>query len=183
MSPQPIEPVVLTETESTALEEKLDRLGAPRSPNETEPSGVRSGAMRLEVEPDFVRKPVIISEREINALIGKNTDLADKIRVSLSRDRIQIKANIPIPEDMPFVGGQTFRLNLSTKLVVGDERLTLMLEDIAVGGIPLPNAWIQDIKGRDMLAEMQEDDRLRTVMEGIEKLEVQDGQIVFIPAE
>lgn len=179
----PMDPVVLTEPEETALEQKLERLGGPRRDTGPEPPGSPTGAMTVPLDDEFARRPVIITEREINGLIGHNTDLADKVRVSLNQDRIDVRVHFPIPEEAPVLGGQVFRLNLRTRLVLRDRRLQLTLEEVAIGGIPIPNAWIQDAKGRDLLAQYQEDERLRTLMEGIEHLEIQDGQIVFVPAE
>lgn len=184
MSPPPIEPVVLSQTEEAALDEKLELLGGSRADGQaSEPAGTRSGRLDFEVDQDFVRKPVLISEREINGLIARNPELAGKVSVSLTQDRIKVSANIPLPPDVPMVGGQTLRLKMLTKLVVADGRSMLMLEDLAVGGIPIPSAWLQDVKGRDLLADIQQDEGMQALLQGIEKLEIQDGQILFLPAK
>ena len=64
------------------------------------------------------------------------------------------------------------------------EELVVMVDSVALGGVPLPNAWIMDIKHKNLADELFPDEESqRTFMAGIEKLEVNDGEIIFVPAE
>ena len=80
-----------------------------RPTGEVEPSapgGVQPEAYR---ERDEDRE-VTLTEREVNALLARNTDLARKVAVDLSEDLVSIKLLVPVDEDFPLLGGQTVRL-------------------------------------------------------------------------
>lgn len=188
MEARPIEPTVLSEAEQVELEEKLERLGADAglAPEVGSEEEIKEAGQVLPIDEEdvFERKPVIITEREINAMIGHNTDFDDKVKVELRRDRIKVKVNFPVPHDAPFFGGKTFRFNLGAKVKIDDENLVVMVDSVALGGMPLPNAWIMDIKHQNLADEFFPDEESKTMfMAGIEKLEVNDGEIVFVPAE
>ena len=190
LNPKPIEPTVLTAEEQEVFEEKIEIVMESQDEAETvEAPATEQGTQVLETEEveedeDFIRKPLILTERELNSIIGRNTDLADKVYVSLRRNRIQFKGNFPVPEDLPFMGGKTIRINVRSRLELVDGRLELRIENLALGGIPVPGAWIQDIKGKDLLSEaFADDDFVRALSEGVESLEVENGQIVLLLAE
>ena len=194
LNPKPIEPTVLTVEEQQVFEEKMEIVMEAQddSPAGTlvEQPAVETGTQILEAveeveeDEDFIRKPLVLTERELNSLIGHNTDLADKVYVTLRRNKIQFKGNFPVPDDFPILGGKTIRINVRSHLELVDGRLELRIENIALGGIPIPGAWIQDIKGKDLLSEaFSDDDFVRALSDGVESLEVEDGQIVLMLAE
>lgn len=190
LQPRAIEPVVLSEQENEALDIKLERVrGDPVEPP-VEPPAQPAGEVVLrstpgiENEEDFDRKPLVFSEREINALIARNTDLAERVKVRLRRDRVQILGNFPVPEDAPFLGGRTIRINILTRVLAVDGRMEIRLENLALGGVPLPNAWLGDLKGKDLAVEVFNDPDLSSAFsEGIEQLQVVDEEIRILLAE
>ena len=183
-----IEPTVLTQEEEVILEDKLeqlregeDNLDEIRSEAKVEETGE---TLSWDEDDGVIRGPIHITEREINAMIGKNTELADRVKVKLRPDRIKIAANLPVPEDAPILGGKTLRFNLSTKVKVVEDQLVVEVESVGLGGMPIPNAWIMDIKNKNLAEEFFPDEKSRqTFMAGVEKLEVNEGEIVFVPAE
>lgn len=192
LNPAAMERVVLTERESAEFEAKLERvrLAAEESPGEPTPPA-RDGEVVLpttpepeELDEDFVRRPLVLSERELNALIGRNTDLAERVQLRLRPNRVQLKANFPVPEDAPFFGGRTIRVNILNRVEMVDGRLRIMLENVSMGGIPLPSAWIGDIKGRDLAFDLFSDPGMaRAFQDGIEDCKVEEGQITLMLAE
>lgn len=194
LNPKPIEPTVLTAEEQQVFDEKIEIVmeaqDEPPVGSSVEAAAVEAGTQVLnageevEEDEDFIRKPLVLTERELNSIISKNTDLADKVYVSLRRNRIQFKGNFPVPDDLPLWGGRTIRINVRNRLELVDGRLELRMENIALGGIPVPSAWIQDIKGKDLLSDVfADDDFVRALSEGVESLEVENGQIVLMLAE
>lgn len=58
------------------------------------------------------------------------------------------------------------------------------LEDVTVGGVPCPNAWLGGLKGRNLMEGYKNDDPfLKAFAEGIEDLEVVDGELRVLLAE
>lgn len=132
---RPIKPVTLNEPEWRQLEEKLP---AARPDNTYEP-GERS---------------ISLSEREVNALLERNTGLGNRLQLSFDRGAVNARFAIPVPDDVPILGGITIRGR--GRMLAGTESdgtPRLMLQDVTVFGISLPNAWLGGLKNRDLLVE------------------------------
>ena len=56
-------------------------------------------------------RSISLTERELNALLAKNTNLARKLAIDMSDDLMSARAIIPVDEDFPVLGGQTIRVN------------------------------------------------------------------------
>ena len=81
-------------------------------------------------------------------------------------------------------GGKTLRVNLVTRMEIVDDLLEIQVESLALGGVPIPSAWMADVKSQNIFAELFPDEESqRTVMAGIDTFEVKDGEIVFVLAE
>lgn len=52
------------------------------------------------------------------------------------------------------------------------------MEDLSVGGISLPNAWLGDIKGVDLIAKnLEKDPAIQRFLAGIQELEMHAGSL------
>jgi hypothetical protein len=60
-----------------------------------------------------IKREINFTERELNALLAKNTDLARKLAIDLSDDLVSAKLLVPIDEDYPILGGKTLRVRTS----------------------------------------------------------------------
>ena len=191
------EPVVLTRQEQQVFEEKIRILSLRDGDDEREaqPSLPDSPDVEIAVAPeaepdaepldeDFIRKPVVITERELNSMFGTDPDFAGTVRFTLKKDTIQFKVNYPVEDDVPVLGGKTIRLNVRAGLQYDNGSLDVRIRNVAVGGMPIPNAWLGDVKNVNLVEEFAADDEVvQALAAGIETLEVQDGQILFVPAE
>jgi uncharacterized protein YpmS len=62
-----------------------------------------------------------------------------------------------------------------------EHKLSLKLDDLSLGGISLPNSWIGDIKGVDLVAEnVETDPALQKFLAGIQSMEVRDGALKLV---
>ena len=187
------EPVVLTQQEQQAFDQKIRilRLRDGDDEREAQPSLPDSPDVEIAVAPeaepldeDFIRKPVVITERELNSIFGTDPDFAGTVRFTLKKDTIQFKVNYPVEDDVPVLGGKTIRLNVRAGLQYDNGTLDVRIRNVAVGGMPIPNAWLGDVKNVNLVEEFAADDEVvQALAAGIETLEVQDGQILFVPAE
>jgi hypothetical protein len=144
--PKPFEPVVLAPVEAQRLEQKLARFeqGGDRSPTyRLDAEQPEAGELRAEpyTENDLDRE-IVLTEREINAMIARNTDLARKVAVGFSTDLISLHLLIPMDPDLPFLGGKTLKVRAGAEFAFRGDRPVFMLRGISVMGVPLPNAWI-----------------------------------------
>ncbi|MBM9537035.1 arginine N-succinyltransferase [Desulfobulbus alkaliphilus] len=152
---KPFEPVVLAPAEAQRLEQKLARFEQGSDPGPMhQPEAERPGVGELRAEPyteDDLAREIMLTEREINAMIARNTDLARKVAVGFTTDLISLHLLIPMDPDLPFVGGKTLRVRAGATLAFRGDRPVFILRGVSVMGIPLPNAWIGGLKNIDLV--------------------------------
>ncbi len=176
--PKKFRPVELNRAESLALEEKLDRLDPmTRSQNKSEVQN-GTGLTPERYSEDADSRHISFSERELNALLAKNTDLAEKVAIDLSDNLASAKIILPLDPDLPFLGGKTLKLNAGLELRYENAKPVVMLRGISLWGAPLPNSWIGGIKNVDLVKEFGgESGFWRSFADGIEYIRVEDGKL------
>jgi hypothetical protein len=114
----------------------------------------------------------------MNALLAKNTDLAQKLAIDLADNLVSAKLLIPLEEDFPVLGGKTLRFNAGVGMAYQNGRPIIILKGISIMGIPIPNAWLGGLKNIDLVNEFGVDPGFwRSFSEGVEHIQVTDGQI------
>jgi hypothetical protein len=185
--PRSFRPVTLSEKEEKVLEEKLGRIDptrAPAKPPDTPGKPTAGGAKPappLEPEPyneKGASREVTFTEREINALLAKNTDLAQKLAIDLSDNLASAKLLVPLDPDMPFFGGKTLRASAGLELRYSGSKPVVILKGVSVWGVPIPNAWLGGIKNVDLVGEFGGKPGFwQTLADGVENVAVADGRI------
>ncbi len=184
----PFEPVQLTAEEQLILDAKLEELAAQAEGADRSRAGEFEKMAKLPPgvdEEEFLeqlseqRRTLMITEREINAMLNHNTNLEERVRIRFYDDGIGGEAIIPVPEDVPFFGGKTIRAGAAVATYVDlDGKLAIVIEDVSLNGVPLPNAWLGGVKGLNLVENYENRDPfIRALAEGIEELEVRNGEI------
>ena len=181
---RPIKPVTLTSPEKQVLEQKIDALSGdppqfPIAPGEDPPApGDPEPAPPATPEPAYEAgsKSIILTQRELNGLLEMN-GLGDKVEIILAEDTVITRVNSDIPEDFPMFGGQKFKAR--ARFFVTDEagRPALIVDDVTVWGISLPNAWLGEIKGENLFEVVSPELNENFISRGIEEIKVGNGQI------
>ncbi|MDH5786481.1 MAG: hypothetical protein OEZ16_12855 [Chromatiales bacterium] len=175
--PGDFDPVRLNQSEQQLLDQKLRRVEGLQSPGRRTTRGGES------VEPEryndaVMSREISFTEREINALIATNTDLASKLAIDFSDDLASAKALIPLDPDMPFLGGKTLKISTGLEMRMGEGRPVIILRGISVWGVSLPNAWLGNMKGIDLASEYGGGHGFwRAFADGVEEIEVREGQL------
>jgi hypothetical protein len=188
--PRPFEPVALTGAEKQQLETKLDQFASAGIT-----AGNKAESKKVEQEPekeftedgrlaprkyseDGASRDVLFTEREVNALIATNTDLADKLAIDLDDNLISARMRIPVDPDFPFFGGKTLRIRAGVETSFRVSRPVVILKGVSVMGVPLPNAWLGGIKNIDLVKEFSADEGFwKAFSEGVESISVQNGSL------
>jgi len=169
-------PVHLKPKEEQVLNSKLRVLGFQV---EQPPAGPRP----LEPEPyseKGAKREVRFSERELNAMLAKNTDLAQRLAIDLSDDLVSAKLLVPLEEDFPVLGGKTLRVHAGVELAYRGERPVVVLKGVSVMGVPVPNAWLGNLKNVDLVGEFGGDRGFwKSFSDGVEYIHVEDGQLLI----
>ncbi len=176
--PRQFKPVELTMTESLALADKLDRLD-PATRSKTGSAEKDGRALTPEkYSEDAASRHLTFTERELNALLAKNTDLAEKFAIDLSDNLASAKLILPLDPDFPILGGKTLKLSAGLELRYEDGRPVVMLRGISLWGAPMPNSWIGGMKNVDLVKEFGgESGFWKTFSEGVEFIRVEDGKL------
>ncbi|TAL31292.1 MAG: arginine N-succinyltransferase [Alphaproteobacteria bacterium] len=175
--PKAFTPVTLSEREQVTLDTKLKglhldlqsapRVAKPRDRVLTPEKYTEEGASRQ----------ITFTEREINALIATNTDLADKVAIDLSPGLISAKAIIPLDPDMPLFGGKTLKISAGVELNFRDGRPVVILKGVSFWGVPVPNAWLGDLKNIDLVREYGDAGFWKSFAAGVDNISVGDGTL------
>ena len=79
-------------------------------------------------------RQVRFTEREINALLANNTQLAQKVAIDLSTNLASANILLPLDPEFPILGGKTLKLNAGLDLRFADERPVVKLTGISLWG-------------------------------------------------
>lgn len=162
---RPIQATILTQPEKTQLEQKL------------------AAVEQAPTDPEYVpgEKEIILTERELNGLINENTAFGDKLKLELVKDAVHARINADIPEDFPVMAGK--KLKGKARFIVKDQAgaPALILEDLTIWGISLPNAWLGELKGQNLLGNLISPDG--PSLAGVEDISVSNRTLVIKLAE
>lgn len=177
-------PVALSTKEQRALDQKLLRVGldpqdllpdAKRAPDQFDATG------RLIPEPyseNAANRNIKLDERELNALLASNADLAKRFAVDLSANLASAKILIPVDPDMPILGGKTIRVSAGLELSYRDQQPIVIVRGVSVMGVPVPNAWLGNLKNVDLVQQFGGSPGIwQGFAQGIENIEINDGAL------
>jgi hypothetical protein len=188
--PSEFKPVTLNPREEQVLAakiENLDIIGVDANLQKKDSLKKPSKADRfdsngnLEPEPyseKNIKREIIFTERELNALLAKNTDLARKLAIDLSDDLVSAKLLVPVDKDFPVLGGKILRVRTGVAFKYLEGKPVVILKGITIMGIPLPNAWLGGIKNIDLVKEFGTDKGFwKTFSDGVEDIKVREGHL------
>ena len=168
--PTSFTPVQLSQQEQQRLDQKLQRLGVPSE-------------QRPALEPEAysetgANREIFFTERELNAMLAHNTDLADKLAIDLSDDLASAKLLIDLDPEMPFVGGKTLKVTAGLELRLDQANPRAVLKGVSVWGVPLPNGWLGNVKNINLIQEFGNAGGFwQGLKDGVEEIEIKDGQL------
>ena len=189
--PQPFTPVVLDQREEILLEEKLKRFESGdttptlndqvATTDKTKPREDFDSEGNLNPEAyseEGASREIMFSEREVNALLAKNTDLAKKMALDLADDLISLRLLLPVDPDFPILGGKTIRARAGAELAYREGRPVVILKGVSLMGVPVPNAWLGGLKNIDLVREFGDEQGFwQGFSDGVEAIRVREGQL------
>ena len=177
--------VTLSSAEEQVLEEKLQVLGLDLEAAPT--AAVAADADEFDSQGNLqpqryseegARRDVSFSERELNALLANNTDLARKVAIKLSDDLVSARMLMPMDPDFPILGGKTLRASAGVELAYREGRPVVIIKGVSIWGVPVPNAWLGNIKNIDLVGEFGADRGFwKSFADGVQNIRGEDGQL------
>jgi hypothetical protein len=189
--PAEFKPVQLSASEEQMLTEKLERFDMMQSRRtgsgkaNQQVKDPNSGALEPEAYSEIgASRSITLSERELNGLLAKNTDMAKKMAIDLSENLMSAKLLIPVDEDFPIMGGQILKVRAGMELAYRDNRPIAVLKGVSVMGVPIPNAWLGGMKNIDLIEYYgNEAGFWKAFADGVENIHIEDGNITMILKE
>ena len=190
--PAEFKPVQLSASEEQVLEQKLERIDGIQSHRTR---GAAKAAQRAEedaaddLEPEAyseegASRSISLTERELNGLLAKNTELAKKLAIDLSENLMSAKLLVPVDPDFPVMGGQILKVRAGMELAYRDKRPIVILKGISVMGVPIPNAWLGGMKNIDLVEYYgNESGFWKTFADGVDNIQVEDGSVTLLLKE
>jgi hypothetical protein len=159
-----IRPVQLSAEEKAAVEAKVDALQVEATATPAEPSYEKG------------KKEIVLTERELNGLLNQHTSLGGKLKFELGSDAVNARLETDLDPELPLVGGKKLKARARFTVKTAGGVPSLVLDDFTVWGVSLPNDWLAQLKGKDLLGEILGGGKGGQVA-GIEAMSVRPGEL------
>jgi len=175
--PSKFNPVVLSASEQHRLDEKLERLGVGTKTASTS-TGSKETLQPEAYSEAGASRDIDFSEKEFNALLAKNTDLASKLAFDFSDNLASAKLLVNLDPDFPVLGGKTLKVTAGMEIKLSNGKPSAILKGVSVWGVPIPNAWLGNLKNTDLNEAFGEAGGFwQAINEGVEEIEVKEGKL------
>lgn len=177
------EPTRLSAKEQQVLDSKLAKLEESAVKEKPAIKKAKPYHQSVPLEPeryseDDAKREISLSEKELNALIAKNPETAKRVAIDLADDLVSVKLLLPVDEDFPILGGKTLRLFFGVTLSYKEDRPTVAIRGVSLGGVPLPSAWWGDIKNKNLVEEFGSEGGFWDLFsKGVEDIKIREGHL------
>ncbi len=179
--PKQFDPVVLTQKEESVLSKKLKWFsGIGTSTDNTDNSTKSQKESKLTPEKYSEDKDieVVLTERELNSLLEKSTDLSERLAIDLSKDLLSVKLLIPVDPEFPVIGGKTIKVSAGMEFTFKNSLPIVILKGVSVMGVPVPNAWLGGLKNINLVKEYGQDEGFwRAFSDVVKEMRVEEGHL------
>jgi hypothetical protein len=177
--PRDFEPVELSKNEQVILDKKLSIFQGWSDSFSASAETTDNTLQAEKYSEENADRTIEFSERELNALLANNTDLAQRLAINLSNNLASGKLLIPLDPDFPVMGGKTLKLTAGLELAYANERPIVVLKGVSVMGVPIPGAWLGGLKNVDLVSEFGDAGFWKAFATGVEFIKVEEGQLVI----
>lgn len=176
--PTSFTPVVLNAKDQQRLDHKLELLSGSKTQTSQQPRFSEKDAAPEAYSEAGASREVHFTEKELNALLASSTDLGSKLVIDLSDNLASAKLLVDLDPDFPFLGGKTLKVTAGMQISLINGKPSAVLKGVSVWGVPLPNAWLGNMKNSDLSKEFgQSGGFWQALNEGIEEIEVKQGKL------
>ncbi len=185
--PVAIATIEMNDEEIAAIEARLEAFGEMVSndvPNdESADQPPEAAAIEKNAPPDPGVTELVLTAKEINALISKKTELKGHIFVRIEKG--QISGDVSMPTDfLPLVGGgryfnasATFDVSLDPAKNQG--LLEVRLVDAKVKGQPLPQQFLDAIASENFAQDIYDDPKMAKMLDRFESLRIEGDRLIL----
>lgn len=188
--PSRFTPVELSNKEQVKLDQKIERLEGSGEKREIQKyQSNQAGSVLQDFEPEqyvetAANRDIRFTEKELNAFLTGNGDLAERLAIDLTDNLASAKLLVPVDPDAPLLGGKTIKVTAGLELAFRNNQPVVVLKGVSIWGVPIPNAWLGNIKNVDLVKEFGSDTGFwKSFADGIELVEVTEGHLRIVLKE
>ncbi len=160
-TPADIPVVEVSEEEVTEIEERVD-------------------AFTKTIEEGKEPEDLVLTAREINAMISKDENLRGKAYVAI--DEGQVTGQLSIPADkFPGGAGRYFNASATFNVAFENETLTVTLSAATVNGKDVPDQFIEAMSRENLAKDLHNDPKIAETLSKFESVKVEDDKIILKP--
>jgi len=127
-------------------------------------------------------EPLVLNERDLNALIANNPDakeLADKFYVSLDGDQVKGRVSFPLP-NLGWLGkGRYLNGEAAFNVSLENGVLIVTAREVRVKGRTLPDSIMDRIRQENLAKEVYKDPKNAEAIRKFDSLQVLDGRVII----
>lgn len=175
--PSQLEPVELSQSEQVELGRKLKAIGIVTESATANSNSANSGATPEPYSEEGADRAVYLSERELNGMIAKDPQLASNFALDLAVDLVSFTLLVPVPEDFPVMPGRIVRVRGGAEVAFANGRPRVVVKGVSLMGVPVPNAWLGNLKNVDLVSEFGDAGFWKAFADGVESIRVEEGRL------
>ncbi len=135
-----------------------------------------------QVKENRATEPLVLTERDINALISGEDELRGRVFVSIEGE--QLSAEVSVPTDIiPGAEGRFFNGSVTLEANLENGVLVVRAQEASVNGQPVPEDIMAGIREENLAGEVYDDPDTAKWLRKFKKLEIRDSQIILTPAD
>ena len=178
--PKRFDPVELSATEQQTLDRKLRVFEGFGTTPPSQQESVTGNLAPEKYSEEGADRRIELTERELNGMLASNTDLAERLVIDLSENLASGKLLVPLDPDFPIMGGKTLKITAGMELAFRNDKPIVVLKGVSIMGVPLPNAWLGNMKNVDLVREFGGSEGFwKSFADGVENVEVSEGRLVI----
>ena len=175
--PSQLEPVELSRAEQVELGRKLKAIGVVTGPLAGAGDDAAKGAVPEPYSEAGADRMVFLSERELNGMIAKDPELASNFALDLADDLVSFTMLLPVPPDFPVMPGRIVRVRGGAEVAFAGGRPRVVITGVSLMGVPVPNAWLGNLKNIDLVQEFGDAGFWKAFADGVESVRIEEGEL------
>jgi len=113
-------------------------------------------------------------------MLADNTEYATRLAIDFEPNLASARLRIPVDPDAPILGGKIIRASAGLELRYEKAKPIVILKGVSLWGVPVPNAWLGNIKNIDLASEFEgEEGFWKSFSEGVEHISVENEKITI----
>jgi hypothetical protein len=123
---------------------------------------------------------LVLSERELNALVARDPNLKGKVQTRIEDHRIRGQISWPLEDIGPLKLNGRYLNGLATLgVALTNGQLAVAIDDVQVNGKPLPAVIMNELRRKNLAQEAMKDPKAAENVAKFNSIEVRDGKLIL----